>query len=953
MRFESLRNDAHRFLRDQAGNEVLVVAMERAAADDVVRSLGGSHLGIHRFSLRQLISTLSADVLADLGSRPLTVLSSQALAAHIIDKSELTYYAPISRTPGFAAALVETVTRIRLNSQQPPGGDLSRLTSAYERALVENALSDSAMQVKAAIEGVQFGKNHLVGQPVLLLDVRPASVLEQQFIRELTRRAAVTESLTADGTNGQSKTALEAIQQQLFAETMTVPVSPEGVEFLSAAGESLECLEIARRIFESGIPLDQCAILLRHPARYQALVEDALRRAGIPAWFTHGVVRPESSGRSFLALLHCAEESLTASRFAEYLSHEQKEQPYGWERLLVDAAVIGGADRWEHRLSGLEQEFRDRIAGDGDESLKKQIQNQLERLGRLREFALPIIKQLDALRSPRIWGEWLDALRDLAEQALDDAEGVLGLLDELEPMSTIGPVSLEEVLRVFSLHLGNVRRPPKGNRFGRIFVGAIEDARALSFKLVCVPGLSEGSFPKPIFDDPLLPGNSGDLELQERLLLRQAVAAATERVILSWPRIELATGRLRVPSFYVLEAARAAFGKAIDRRAIEREAERSVDTSIGWPATADPNRAVDAAEFDLARLRPALTGKGSPGLAAYLKEANPIVYRSLQMRWRRWSQAWSIADGLVVSAETAADALAKYRPGERSYSPSTLQLFAQCPYRFGLRAVIGLYPLERATRLHRMDPLTRGLLFHEVQKRLLQAIGSYPIDTASMAHATEVLDQKLQEVADEYQERLCPAIPQIWISEIQRLRADLRGCLLTLAREHSDWVPSDLEKQFSDVNLIDNWKLRGRIDVAEQNGKSHVRIVDYKTGVCPTPAPLFTGGGEVLQPLLYALAAERLYPDKITVGGQLFYATMRGGYRMVDIALNEDSRTEATHVLSTIENAIHRGYLPAAPREDACKSCDYLSVCGPNEEERLKRKRQRDLEPLRDLRGVQ
>jgi hypothetical protein len=29
----------------------------------------------------------------------------------------------------------------------------------------------------------------------------------------------------------------------------------------------------------------------------------------------------------------------------------------GWERLLVDAAVIGGKDRWERRLAGLRAEW--------------------------------------------------------------------------------------------------------------------------------------------------------------------------------------------------------------------------------------------------------------------------------------------------------------------------------------------------------------------------------------------------------------------------------------------------------------------------------------------------------------------------------------------------------------------------------------------------------------------
>src|SRR5205814_5025662 len=62
------------------------------------------------------------------------------------------------------------------------------------------------------------------------------------------------------------------------------------------------------------------AIRLRHPDAYLPLVEDALRRAGVPGYFTHGTIRPDPSGRAFLALLDCATEGLSASKFAEYLS---------------------------------------------------------------------------------------------------------------------------------------------------------------------------------------------------------------------------------------------------------------------------------------------------------------------------------------------------------------------------------------------------------------------------------------------------------------------------------------------------------------------------------------------------------------------------------------------------------------------------------------------------------
>ena len=50
--------------------------------------------------------------------------------------------------------------------------------------------------------------------------------------------------------------------------------------------------------------------------------------------------------------------------------------------------------------------------------------------------------------------------------------------------------------------------------------------------------------------------------------------------------------------------------------------------------------------------------------------------------------------------------------------------------------------------------------------------------------------------------------------------------------------------------------------------------------------------------------------------------------------------------------ACGRGLLPAAPRADACKHCDYQPVCGPYEEERVERKSQTELRPLKDLRRM-
>ena len=478
MEFAAIYGPAHDFLRRYVSKEVLIVAMERGAADHVVRKYGGSHSGIHRYSLRQLITAMASTVLAKRGWRPITLLSAEALAAQVIDRTILTYFAPVARTPGFPGALVETITRTRLHGQALPAGDLSLLSTSYETALQEQALAGPVEQIEAAIEAVEAGKHSLLGLPTLLLDLRPDNDLECAFLQALSAKAATVESVdTRVPKVTLPRTALQALQHQLFEEDVTAPTEERGVTFFSASGEALESIEIARRILASALPFDSCAVLLRSPGRYQPLIEDAFRRAGIGTWFTRGTVRPDSAGRSFLALLHCAEEGLTASRFGEYLSHEQKAYPYGWEKLLVDAAVIGGRDRWGRRLSGLLAELQDLLMEADDKPTRKRIGWQSDRLEELTEFALPVIERLEGLRAPRTWGEWLDGLRPLAEVTLDSPDGVLDLLDELEPLRDLGPVALPEVVRALSENLGTLRREPKGNRYGRVFVGSIEEAR--------------------------------------------------------------------------------------------------------------------------------------------------------------------------------------------------------------------------------------------------------------------------------------------------------------------------------------------------------------------------------------------------------------------------------------------------------------------------------------------
>src|SRR5262249_49136253 len=89
--------------------------------------------------------------------------------------------------------------------------------------------------------------------------------------------------------------------------------------------------------------------------------------------------------------------------------------PQHWERLLVDAAVIGGRDRWRQRLDGLDRELEKQLeeVRSEDEPRIARIERQRERLQHLRTFALPLIDFLAALPKNASWGVWLDSLERL------------------------------------------------------------------------------------------------------------------------------------------------------------------------------------------------------------------------------------------------------------------------------------------------------------------------------------------------------------------------------------------------------------------------------------------------------------------------------------------------------------------------------------------------------------
>lgn len=583
----------------------LVIAPNQEAADDLVRAIAvnrGALFAIDRLTLNRVAGLIAAPYLAETGLAPAAGLAAEAVAARTVFRmrgdSRLAYFAPVLDVPGFPGALARTLAELRLagvtaadlQKLDARGAALAALLERFETELREARLLDRAGILTAATAALTSGTpSRFAEVPTLLFDLAIENAAERDFLAALVAHAeplmatapagdtrahrliaaslgAGMDTVEAPPGPASDSSSLTRLQEHLFGDGLPPEASlDDSVTLRSAAGEMQECVEIARRIqaeARRGVTFDRIAVLLHARARYAPYLEEALGRAGIPAWFARGTTRPEPGGRAMLALLNCAAETFSARRFAEYLSLAQVPDvvadglapaavpfvataadlaasalrtdlefppptpeaeppgadplpvvegtvraPWRWERLLVDAAVVGGRDRWRKRLDGLAAELRLRraeLTDNGDAQIAALDRHLLD-LEHLRAVAMPIIGALAAMPRAAAWAEWLDHLRNLAALAIRDREPVLAALAELEPMGPVGPIGLDEVRIVLAERLGRLEARPARRRYGAVFVAPANYARGLEFDVTIIPGLAERVFPKKLTEDPILP----------------------------------------------------------------------------------------------------------------------------------------------------------------------------------------------------------------------------------------------------------------------------------------------------------------------------------------------------------------------------------------------------------------------------------------------------------------
>jgi hypothetical protein len=187
----------------------------------------------------------------------------------------------------------------------------------FETELAEHRVPEGAMAIEAARETLAEGIHSYCGAAAVLLCPGLERRAEEELIAALAACSRSVLALVVDREEAEQLSAILGCatkdlkwtasssvayaQQRLFEFGSEAERSQDdSFEVFAAAGEALECVDIARRVLRraaAGERFDQMAVLLRSPERYSSVLAEAFDRAGIPIWFAEGTRRPHPAGR--------------------------------------------------------------------------------------------------------------------------------------------------------------------------------------------------------------------------------------------------------------------------------------------------------------------------------------------------------------------------------------------------------------------------------------------------------------------------------------------------------------------------------------------------------------------------------------------------------------------------------------------------------------------------------
>ncbi len=965
------------------------------------RALGTASglVNVHFTALARVAELLGAPGLAASGRRPL----AGPLAAEAVHKVLLADPGPLEAVAGHPSTTQHLAATFTELARVPPGAlatiaargpraaTVVRLFEAYRAETSGYYDQDDLVLAAAAAITDGTAPADEVGHVIvhLPLDLSPGegALLEALAAHD---RCTVLLGLTGDATVDAAQAgALAARLAPALGAAVRVggaPALPIADAIVSAPDPEDEVRAVVRHLVAragAGEPLGRAAVLFRAPEPYARILPELLNAAGVP-WNGPSPRRIADgvAGRVLLGLLALPDDQLARDDFAAWLASGPVRDPADdrrvnaarWDALSRQAGIVRGAEQWADRLAAFGDAIERRLAqqraeGDETEWQTHRLERDRDDAAALAAFVADLATRVTPPDSPtwsalaawarRLYdhflgseghrGDWpeheLTAARRV-EEALAELGGLDAFDDHAETARFRRALAAE-----LDVPIGRI-----GRFGGGVLIGQLGQAYAGDLDVVYVLGGAEGTLPPRGREDPLLPDRDrhdvpslalhAERRNEERRDYLAALAAARERV-LTFPRADPRAQRKRLPARWVVESARALGAATATAEELRDEVEepwleivQSFDQLVTSGEAGSPTEYRlhslhdwDAVHHDLAT-HPLAAGALGRGFVAAAD---------------RSSAEATAFDGFVGTRPDLA-------PGqERPTSPTALQEWAACPFRYFLSRVLRLRAIPRPEDTETISPLDRGSLIHAILEDFVResptpAAPGEPWSAEDELRMLEILERHCADA----EARGITGRDVNWVLAKRRIFQDAMRFLdtdvVTRTRFGVLPAPDGLERAFGDdgeapveVELGDGRTVtfRGRIDRVDRSPDGRqVVVYDYKTGssryeeVGDDPV----NEGRSLQLPVYALAA--LQRDDAESAQAHYWFTGEDWPEALEVHVDlDDARDRFVEVVGIIVDGVEQGCFPANPgarsydwrsqREthESCRHCDFDDLC--------------------------
>jgi ATP-dependent helicase/nuclease subunit B len=767
--------------------------------------------------------------------------------------------------------------------------------------------------------------------------------------------------------------------------TSTVPTASAMVSVTDAPEEVREVCSRVVTLVREGVPLDRIGVFFPAPDPYVRIIEQQFAAAGIPVNGPDPRRLADSvAGRTLLGVLALPDARWRRDRVMDVASggplrHDDEQiRPTAWDQLSREAGVVIDHADWRRKIEHDEARSNERITqlltDPPSEHRDYQLQKLRDRVTdghRLMAFVDSLQALVRAVEQADGWPEKCGAATVLLHSLLgpershtmwpeQEQEAFGRVEDALIRLSALAEIEPNPTHAVFQRALRaelDVARGRHG-RFGQgVVYGPIATAVGHDLDAVFIVGCAEGLLPMPRRDDAILPdvvrlsaldqleSKATRLHHQHRAFLAVLAAAPVRHRTLTFPRGDLRSNRRALPSRWLLDTATALAGRRVYATDFD-ELDADVLTQVGSFASGiHGGRVSSVHERDLV----ALGSDVDAGTDPVAHDLASLVGQGLLAQVKRAGSDFTEFDG-NLAAQVGAGHFALPSVGDRPLSPSRLETWASCGFRYFLNYVLEVSDRDDPERTDELSALDRGSLIHATLERFIgEAIAQGPPGPGEpwSGDARRQLHAIADELSEEYEaigrtgrrvnwrvqrDDLHDVLDAFVVADNEFRSAHLatpEAVELDLGVKSGEMVPVELPNGVS-INL------RGMIDRVDVSADGRVLVNDYKSGKGAKYDDLVDDpfiAGTTLQLGMYAEGALRATGRSEAAAH--YWLIERGREQRLGYTWDAPKRERFLEVLAAITDGIGAGVFAASPGEwdswrltnQNCGYCDFDSVC--------------------------